>query len=58
MALIPHAQGRDQGTDPDPGSSQVVDLVDFQHRVDLAGSGKNIRYLICGNGVQAAAKGV
>ena len=58
MALIPHTKGGDQGTDPDPGCPQVVDLINFQYRIDLSGMGKDIRYLVCGNGVKAAAKGV
>ena len=58
FCLLPDADGGQQGTDTDTGSTQVVDLVDLQAGVDLAGVGQNIVYLVGGNGIQTAAEGV
>ena len=58
MMGLPHPQGRDQGPDADPCGSQVIDLVDLQHRIDLAGARQDVADLIRGNGVQAAAEGI
>ena len=56
--FLSYPQGGDQGADPDPGSSQVIDLIDLQDCIDLPGAGENIIDLVRGDGVQAAAKGV
>ncbi len=58
MFLVTHPQGRDQGTDPDPCGPQIVDLIDLKDGINLAGSGKDIAYLVCGYGIQAAAEGI
>ena len=58
MLLFPDTDRRDQGTDTDPCCSQVINFIDLQTGIDLAGTGKNIIYLICGNSIQSTAKGV
>ena len=42
----------------DAGGAQVVDLVDLQHRVELAGALQDLIHLVSGDGVQAAAESV
>ena len=56
--LFPGPQGCQQRADADPGGPQIVDLIDLQAGVDLAAGGKNVVYLIRGDGVQAAAEGI
>ena len=46
VLLVPYPQSGNQGTDPDSGGAKVVDFVDFQHRVDFAGMGEDVRYLV------------
>ena len=58
MLLFAHTDSGEQGTDTDAGRTQVVDFVDLQTGVDLAGTGQNVADLIGGDGVQAAAEGV
>ena len=56
--LSADAESREERADTDTGGSQVVDFIDLQHCVDLAGMGQNIADLIGGNGIQSAAEGV
>ncbi len=58
VLLVPYPQSGNQGTDPDSGGAKVVDFVDFQHRVDFAGMGEDVRYLVGGHRIQSAAEGV
>ena len=45
-----------QGTDADTGGSQVVDFINLQTGIDLAGSRQDIIYLICSNGIQTTSE--
>ena len=56
--LLAHADRGQQGAHADAGRAQVVDFVDLQRGVDLIGTGQDIRHLVRGHGVQAAAEGV
>ena len=56
--FLPDLDGREKGTDTDPGGPQIVHLVYFQAGVDLAGTGQDIVHLIRGDGIQPAAEGV
>ena len=56
--MSPDTKRRNQGADSDPGSSQIVDFIDFQHCINFPGAGQNVMNLIRGDCVQAAAKGV
>ena len=56
--VLAHADGGEQRTDTDAGSAQVIDLVDLQAGVDLAGIGQDVADLVGGDGIQAAAEGV
>src|SRR5699024_5442189 len=58
LLSLAHPEGGDQGTDTDSRGSQVVDLVDLQAGVNLAGVCQDIADLIGGDGVQAAAEGI
>ena len=56
--LIADAEGRQQGAHADAGRAEVVDLINLEHRVNLAGAGQDIADLIRGDGVETAAKGI
>ena len=58
MALVSHTDGRNEGADPDAGRAKVIHLVDFKHGVKLSGPCEDVGNLVCGNGVQTAAKGI
>ena len=58
MAFFPYFDGGQQGTDPDPGSAQVVDFVNLQAGINLAGTGQNITDLVRGDGIQPASEGI
>ena len=45
-----------EGADADTGSAEVVDLIDLQAGIDLAGRGKDILHLICRDGIHTAAE--
>ena len=58
VLLLPYTDRRNQRTYTDTCRTEVVDLVDFQHGVDLIGAVQNIPHLIHGDGIEAAAEGV
>ena len=58
MPLVPDPQRRNQGTDSDARSAQIIHLINLEHCVNLSGPGKDIADSVCGDSVQAAAKGV
>ncbi len=51
-------QGRHERAHANARGTQVGDLVNLQHGVDLAGLLQNLLHLVGGQGVQAAAKGL
>ncbi len=53
-----HLDRGEQGTDADACGSEVVDFVDLQAGIDLAGAGQNLTDLIRGHGIQTAAEGI
>ena len=56
--LLPHPQSGDKGADADSGGSQIVYLVNLSAGINLPGITQNIIYLIGGDRIQAAAKGI
>ena len=54
--LFSHPDGSKQGADTDTGSSQIVDLIDFQRGIDLTGTGQDICHLIRCDGIQSASE--
>ncbi len=58
MLLLPYLDGGEQGAYADPGGPEIVDFVDLEAGVDLAGAGEDIVDLIRSDGIQAAAEGI
>ena len=58
LFLFSHADGGEKRTHADPGSSQVIHLIDLQCGVDLVGIRQDLRHLVSCHGIQTAAKGV
>ena len=56
LLLFSHPDGSKQGADTDTGSSQIVDLIDFQRGIDLTGTGQDICHLIRCDGIQSASE--
>ena len=57
--LLPaHIHGRQQAADPDAHRAQVVYLIDFQQGVELVALFQDLRHLVGGHRIQAAAKGI
>ena len=57
-SFISYTKGRNQGTDTDARSAQVVYLIDFQHSIDLTGIRQNITDLVGSNRIKTAAERV
>lgn len=55
---LPQLHGSKQTADTDADGTQVIDLVDLQHSVELVGLFQNLIDLVRGHRVQTAAKGV
>ena len=58
LLLPAHLHGGDQAADADTDGSQVVYLVDFQQGVELVAALQDLRHLVGGDGIQAAAEGI
>ena len=58
VLFFPNLDGGEQRADPDSGSAEIVDLIDFEAGINLVRAGENITNLIGGDGVQSAAKGI
>ena len=58
MFLFTDTDCRKQGADTDSCRTEVVDFVDLQTGINLAGAGENVVDLIGGDSIQAAAKGI
>ena len=55
---VADAERRNQGADADARRTEVIDLVDFQHRINLVGAGQNIGDLVGCDRIEAAAEGI
>ena len=49
-------EGSNQRANPDFCRTQVADLVNLQHRINLSGSLNDLVHLVCRNRVKAAPK--
>ena len=56
--FLPLLHGCKQAADADTGCTEIVDLVDFQYRIELVASLQNLADLIGCHRIKAAAKGI
>ena len=58
MLPVADAERSNQGADADARCTEVIDLVNLQHRINLVGAGQDIGDLVGRDRVKAAAEGV